>query len=658
MDINLAKRLIDQKKIISFDIFDTLLERKVQNPEQVYTLLKDHLVLKYGQIMNNYVEIRKHSYYLALNSQKCFGKEDVTLEKICEYAAKFYSEIKISQKDLLDAEEQVERMLLKRKQIGHEIYSYCVEKEKRIFFTSDMHLSREFLIDTVKSHGYEIFDNLYVSGDVGLLKHNAKLFEWILMENDLDLDDVLHIGDNIHTDYNMPRSVGLEALHLCDVPEIGSVDHMACTRSAVRATENIPSGIAASLYSKYLKQTKNHKELKEDEKYFYMLGLSFIGPICHYMCNAIRDDMEKKKISKILFFSRDGHIVYKCFKTLYPEIECEYVYASRRMTCYTVGMLKKEKYINDYMHGVLKEHTLQEALSVLPCNIVKLFKKQYIQNTERTFCCSKVKKILKKFLNDHFDQIKSSYQEQFDDVSNYYLDRCKGHERIAIFDLGWRGNMQIGFEKILSKSGLKISTYGYYFGLLYDALNSLQKNNWTGFFVYLDKPQSMHEALFNGTPVMEFLFSTDHPSVAGVKKSAETGAYEPIYEKQLLNDDFNQMYHRLVHMGANDFTKVFVDNYQSLSFNNIVTIETMIDMIRSFLLRPKRLDGQMFALASMSSGINQSVTRPIVDYQSKHNNPRKLHNSKKNSLWKEGFEACMNKKRKRLINIYSFIRNL
>jgi hypothetical protein len=84
----------------------------------------------------------------------------------------------------------------------------------------------------------------------------------------------------------------------------------------------------------------------------------------------------------------------------------------------------------------------------------------------------------------------------------------------------------------------------------------------------------------------------------------------------------------------------------------------MIDMIRSFLLRPKRLDGQMFARASMSSGINQSVTRPIVDYQSKHNNPRKLHNSKKNSLWKEGFEACMNKKRKRLINIYSFIRNL
>ena len=81
-------------------------------------------------------------------------------------------------------------------------------------------------------------------------------------------------------------------------------------------------------------------------------------------------------------------------------------------------------------------------------------------------------------------------------------------------------------------------------------------------------------------------------------------------------------------------------------------------MIRSFLLHPKRIDGQMFAKASISSGISQSITRPIVDYKLRTNNPRRLYHGKENSLWKEGFNACMNKKRNRLIELYSFIRNI
>ena len=82
-DLNI-KLKIDRKKIISFDIFDTLLERKVQHPDHVYTLIKNHLVSEHGEIMNDYVDMRKHSYYLALNSQQLYGREDVSLSQICD----------------------------------------------------------------------------------------------------------------------------------------------------------------------------------------------------------------------------------------------------------------------------------------------------------------------------------------------------------------------------------------------------------------------------------------------------------------------------------------------------------------------------------------------------------------------------------------------
>ena len=656
-DLNI-KLKIDRKKIISFDIFDTLLERKVQHPDHVYTLIKNHLVSEHGEIMNDYVDMRKHSYYLALNSQQLYGREDVSLSQICDYAAKLYPNVKINREDLVKAEEHIERTLLKKKEEGYQLYQYCVEKNKKIFFTSDMHLSREFLAEVLESCGYNTFDNLYVSGDVGLLKHNGKLFEWLLMENNLDLDDVLHIGDNIHTDYNMARSVGLDAVHFYDAPEAGSIEFMACSKSAVRAAENIPSGIAVSLLKKCLKENKIDATWSDEKKYFHMLGLTFVGPICNYICNSIRQDMSDKNITKILFFSRDGHIVYKCFKLLYPDVDCEYVYASRRMTCYTVGMINREKYVHDYMHGVLKSHTLQEALDALPSPIVSLFREQHDLDIKNVLCSSKVRKHLRIFLDSNFEKIKSSYQSEFNSVSEYYQQSCAGNQEVAVFDLGWRGNMQIGFDKILSASGSQVKTHGYYFGLLYDSLNSLNKNNWTGIFLHLDRPYEVLKTLFNGTPVMEFLFSTNHPSIARIEKDSATGKFVPVYEDSGKEYEDCNEYHSQVHNGATDFVKSFAENYVGVDFNRIVDKQSMINMIRSFLLHPKRIDGQMFAKASISSGISQSITRPIVDYKLRTNNPRRLYHGKENSLWKEGFNACMNKKRNRLIELYSFMRNI
>ena len=433
---------------------------------------------------------------------------------------------------------------------------------------------------------------------------------------------------------------------------------MACRESAVRATENIPSGIAVSLYNKCFKEDIIDATWSDKKKYFYMLGLTFVGPICNYICNYIRRDMSEKNITKILFFSRDGHIVYKCFKQLYPDVDCEYVYASRRMTCYSVGMINEEKYVHDYMHGVLKSHTIKEALNALPPQIVSQFREQHDLDIENTLCKSKARNKLRIFLHDNFEKIKKSYQSEFDTVSEYYQKCCAGNQNIAVFDLGWRGNMQIGFDKILSISGSDVKTHGYYFGLLYDSVNSLHKINWTGIFLHLDRPYNMLQSLFNGTPVMEFLFSTNHPSIARIEKDRATGKFVPIYED--LGNEYEECnaYHSNIHSGAINFVKSFAENYVGLDFTSIIDKQSMIDLIQSFLMNPKRLDGQMFAWATMSSGISQSITRPIVDYKQKTNNPRTLHHGKENSLWKEGFDACMNKKRNKLIELYSFIRNL
>lgn len=229
---------------------------------------------------------------------------------------------------------------------------------------------------------------------------------------------------------------------------------------------------------------------------------------------------------------------------------------------------------------------------------------------------------------------------------------------MAVFDLGWRGNMQVGFEKILDKTNSDTKTHGYYYGLLFDPVNSHNKSNWQGIFVHMNRPQEIYETLFNGTPVMEFLFSTDHPSVSSVQRDPSTGKFIPVFEQTYTTNDTLEDNHKLIHDGTCDFVRLFIKHYKSINFIELVNMDSMVELIMSFLLHPKRIDGEMFAQAAMSSGVNQAITRPIVDYPFKSNNPRALFNREKNSLWKEGFGACINKKRRRLIELYSFIRNL
>ena len=75
INLNYIKEKIDSKKIISFDIFDTLIERKIQNPDHVYDLVRSSLVNRYGEVMSDYAEVRKHSQQLAKHSQYAFGRE-------------------------------------------------------------------------------------------------------------------------------------------------------------------------------------------------------------------------------------------------------------------------------------------------------------------------------------------------------------------------------------------------------------------------------------------------------------------------------------------------------------------------------------------------------------------------------------------------------
>lgn len=82
----------------------------------------------------------------------------------------------------------------------------------RVAIVSDMYLPINVLED-ILSKCCIPYDNLYVSSEHGESKHFGGLFRIVSEETGAPFHRMSHIGDNIHSDFRIPRSLGIDAMH-------------------------------------------------------------------------------------------------------------------------------------------------------------------------------------------------------------------------------------------------------------------------------------------------------------------------------------------------------------------------------------------------------------------------------------------------------------
>ena len=85
------------------------------------------------------------------------------------------------------------------------------QKGKRLFVVSDFYLSTNDMKELMSAAGISqnLFEKIYVSCDVGKRKANGDIFPFILNETGLKPENVIMIGDNRESDYEIPASMGL-----------------------------------------------------------------------------------------------------------------------------------------------------------------------------------------------------------------------------------------------------------------------------------------------------------------------------------------------------------------------------------------------------------------------------------------------------------------
>ncbi|AZZ90899.1 hypothetical protein EUZ85_09265 [Hahella sp. KA22] len=477
-------------KVYSFDIFDTCISRRQHQPYDLFIELSYNMESNGSHLLHdlNFPKLRHQAEQSArMNS----NRQDVLLDDIYEEMLK-----KINDRSLLDE--------IKGKEIELEITSahpirptldrfHKLRAEgARVIFISDMYLPKDVLSAILLKCGYNIQGvPIYSSGEVGLTKRSGALFQHILKKESIEANELCHIGDNILSDIKVPRSQGVNTVH---------VEESRLARRYINILQHKTSCLdlltdllqrKSKLYRKLYKHPLDKLNIQNRLALSTSLGASRLvshsselngplqiissyisAPLLNSFVSWLINQAQQDDIKRLYFVARNAQIFYKIAKGIFKDsnIECHYIYGSRAAWYpASFSTLDEEftqlilnKYPNRSMQQILSDLSIPEdycrkILDKLESKHQKLITTTNKENVKKllTFLAESEESTL---LLNHFASQRAYINE--------YLSTMGVFEpgNIAIVDIGWHLSSHNALYKIV-KDNKKDALVGYYFGV-------------------------------------------------------------------------------------------------------------------------------------------------------------------------------------------------
>ena len=90
------------------------------------------------------------------------------------------------------------------------------ESGKKIIIISDMYLKSDTVRLILTNGGYNLDGvNVYVSSEYVKTKRTGSLFKTVLSLENVAPHNIIHIGDNLRSDWFRPKLIGMKSLLVC-----------------------------------------------------------------------------------------------------------------------------------------------------------------------------------------------------------------------------------------------------------------------------------------------------------------------------------------------------------------------------------------------------------------------------------------------------------
>lgn len=302
------KDKIDKVEIVSFDIFDTLIMRKIFSPEDVFRLLEEKVR----------VELKLDCEIANVRAQAAsMCGSYATINEIYQYIKQQTNLIDKNIIDIMQLEKDIDiDLCITRRDIA-DLYEYCLTCGKEVYLISDMYYTLQDIKRILDKCGVKVPDDehIWISCEKKADKVSGSLWEKYskLVSKDIRC---LHIGDNKTGDAKNPVIYGIDSYYIMSAKDMlmkSSILELASSVNTV--SDSICLGlVAAKLFNSPFALCSTNSKVSYDDSEIY--GYCVYGPLLEKFLIWLYYNSRKDGIDKLLFFARDGYFLEKDYKVV------------------------------------------------------------------------------------------------------------------------------------------------------------------------------------------------------------------------------------------------------------------------------------------------------------------------------------------------------
>lgn len=569
------KNKIARAKVVSFDIFDTLILRPFLTPTTLFYLMDQDF--RGNGSLSVFHDLRIAA---ERSMRQKISREDITLDEIYNEIVEHYGvDAKLATR-LQARELELEQRYCMARRTGRELYEFARDLGKRIIITSDMYLPKDIVEKILVSNGFCDYETLFLSSYVGLAKGSGSLFYYVCKKVSVRPRDMIHVDDNRGV-IAMAEKCGLKIGFL---PRAGEMlDHYGILSKIFGKHVDYArrfTGIDVTLGLVANKFFDNPFVSFNDSSVFncspIMVGYLALGPLMFDLVRWMADDTVARRIDSLVFLARDGYLPKRIFdkyqQALGLHIKTFYLPTSRKAILPMTSTNEAELL-----------STLQQFSGYAPtvsAAIVKSFdavlKPGSSEIALKNWAAAKGQRGLSaveatRAIDPLMDYSRVSKLRQ--NFVNTYSSMFTG--RAAVFDIGYSGKPAVVFSSLFHKN---IETY-----FLYTNSDEPMRRLGTSLHAYEH---------FSKLGIRELLVSSESASCSGYQIIGDvveprSAPYEKFYSERFA---INQFQNGAANF-ADDLLNLLSDHLKDLYWPDREVLSLALD---DFIDTPTWFDAQLF----------------------------------------------------------------
>jgi FMN phosphatase YigB (HAD superfamily) len=542
----------DQVDIVSFDVFDTALLRRVQGPRDVFLFLHDRppfTALKRSShdvaVLRMFAEDQARREGFAQR-----GSAEVTLTEIYTSLATATGLPQALVPQMVEAERDVERAVCVTHPVLHALYRRAKADGKTVWFVSDTYHEPEFLRELLVQTGYDASDRVVASCEHRASKGEGSLFARAL--GAVPPGRVLHIGDNAHSDGTRAAAAGLRAV-VHPFPTCGPAAEMAPSpaHAAVR-------GIAAVA-------TKARQPAPE---FWWAFGYRAAGPLLTGFATWLADAFTRDGVDRAYFLLRDGEILLRIFDIVAghrPGMPQRSLLHSSRRAFVLPALETFHPSIVSQLFVATTDRPVRQFLTRFDIPVEGLesaFRAVGFSGPDHLIRAGDVESLTMLAALFRHPAVKErilQYSRAERELLVEYLaqEGLYDASRVALVDVGWNGTIQKALRKVHRLAGRPLTDVGYYIGTDQPIRAADEPEMVShGYLFDSAQPRESYLRSFAFRELFEFICSSTR---GGLRRFERTGTRVVPIEEPADADASQHAALRAVHEGAVAFAVDFRD---------------------------------------------------------------------------------------------------